>query len=79
MIKAEAIKNGDGVDVKTEVEGMGGDIIEEALGIVKAIGEGLTERNSDMGMMFTALVGNLTVEWIKEFTGEGDGRSDTYA
>lgn len=35
MIKAEAIKNGDGVEVKTEVEGMGGDIIEEALSIVK--------------------------------------------
>lgn len=79
MIKAEAIKNGDGVDVKTEVEGMGGDIIEEALSIVKALGEGLTERNNDMGMMFTALVGNLTVEWIKEFTGEDVGRSDTYA
>lgn len=77
MIKAEAIKNGDGVDVKTEVEGMGGDILEEAISIVKAIGEGLTERNNDMGMMFTALVGNLVVEWIKDAT--GDERSDTYA
>lgn len=78
MIKAEAIKSGDGVDVQTEVEGMGGDIIEEALSIVKALGEGLAERNNDMGMMFTALVGNLVVEWIEGVTG-GDGRSDTYA
>ena len=76
MIKAEAMKNGDGVDIQTEVEGMGGDLIEEALGIVKALGEGFTERNNGMGMIFTALVGNLTVEWIKEFTGE---ESDTYA
>lgn len=78
MIKAEATKNGDGVDVQTEVEGMGGDILEEAISIVKAIGEGLTERNSDMGMMFTALVGNLVVEWIEDVTGD-DRRSDTYA
>lgn len=35
MVKVEAIKNGDGVDVKTEVEGIGNDILEEALGIVK--------------------------------------------
>lgn len=79
MVKAEAIKNGDSVDVKTEVEGIGNDVLEEALGIVKAVCEGLTERNSDMGMVLTALVGNLVVGWIKEFTGEVDGRSDTYA
>lgn len=79
MIKAEAIKNGDGVDIQTEVEGIGNDILEEALGIVKALGEGLTERNSDMGMVFTALVGNLTVEWIKEFTGEDDKERGNYA
>lgn len=79
MIKAEAIKNGDGVDVQTEVEGIGSDILEEALGIVKALGEGLTGRNTDMGMMFTALVGDLTVQRIKEFTGEDDGKDGTYA
>ena len=79
MIKAEAIKNGDGVDVKTEVEGIGNDVLEEALGIVKAVCEGLTERNGDMGMVLIALVGNLVVGWVKEFTGEDDEERGNYA
>ena len=78
MVRAEAIKKGDGVDVSTEVDGVGTDIIEEALSIVKAIYDGFEERNRDMAIMFAALVGELDVEQIEGLT-QGVEKDDTYA
>lgn len=78
MIKAEARMNGDGVDVNTEVDGLGGDVLEEAISIVKALHDGLNEQNRDMALSYVALVSVLAKGWLKELIHEEE-KGDTYA
>ena len=62
MVKATANANGKAVDVQTEVDGRGGNLIAEAASIVRAFYESFDESDKDMAMAYVAVVGGMALD-----------------
>lgn len=76
MVEYEAISNGDGVDVNSEWDGNGRDIVDECVAIVKAMIDSATEHGEDLRFVMTAALGAVIVSNIKEDLKEDEERGN---
>ena len=76
MVKYEAISSGDGVNVNSEWDGNGQEIIDECVAIVRAMIDSAKADGDDLKFVMTAALGAVIVSNIKEDLEEDEERGN---